>query len=243
MKLFCLDVGFVHGGRHIFFEDASKGDYIVFPVSVFLIETDDRRNILFDCGVYPGGILADSASYRYQTQDQTLENQLKLCGRLLSDIDTVVLSHMHYDHCGYLFKFTDKEIIVNEKEYEYAFTHPGGAYSSHDYDVGITNWRFVNDDREIAPGVKIIQLPGHSIGHMGMIVSLEHQNYLLPQDALYAAENDFPDLVIPGIMYDKEAYMSSLFKIRELRSEDPNLITFYGHDKDQGKKTVPDFYY
>lgn len=243
MKLFCLDVGYVHGGKHIFFEDAESDEFIVFPVSVFLIETNERKNILFDCGVYPGGILADSSSYRYQTQAQTLENQLKLCGRLLSDIDTVVLSHMHYDHCGYLFKFKDKEIIVNEKEYEYAFSNPGGAYCSHDYDVGITNWHFINKDEEIAPGVKVIQLPGHSVGHMGMIVELPKKTFFLPQDALYASDNDFPNLTIPGIMYDKDDYMSSILKIKALREANPNLITFYGHDKDQKKDTVPNFYY
>ena len=243
MKLFCLDVGHVHGGRHIFFQDAPRDEYIVFPVSVFLIETDDRKNILFDCGVYPGGILADSSSYRYQTQAQTLENQLKLCGRLLTDIDAVVLSHMHYDHCGYLFKFKDKDIYVNEKEYQYAFSNPGGAYSTHDYNVDVKNWHFINDDCELFPGIKVIQLPGHSIGHMGMLVQLKNQSILLAQDALYASENDFPQKELPGIMYDKDLYLESLDKIRKLREENPNLITFYGHDNHQKKETVPNFYY
>lgn len=242
MRLYCLDLGAIEGALRIFDSRAENNTRTIFPVNAYLMETDDGKNILFDLGVHPGGIRADSASYRYQTKEQTLEAQLALCGKKPEDIDCVILSHLHYDHAGYLFLFREKPIYVNQKEYDHAFSHPGGAYCRKDYDVGAADWRFVNEDTELFPGITAVQLPGHSPGHLGLLVRLSSGNILCAQDALYSHFNDFPDKILPGLLWSRADYEASLEKIRVLHAQDPKLTVFYGHDSSQNKKYAPECY-
>ena len=85
------------------------------------------------------------------------------------DIRTVVLSHMHVDHTGYLYLFPHAEIIVQEKEFAAAFTYAfeqldqneHTLYMRRDITTPVDKYTLISGDYEICPGVKCISLPGH----------------------------------------------------------------------------------
>lgn len=85
------------------------------------------------------------------------------------DIRTVVLSHMHVDHTGYLYLFPHAEIIVQEKEFAAAFTYAfeqldqngHTLYMRRDITAPVDKYTLISGDYEICPGVKCISLPGH----------------------------------------------------------------------------------
>lgn len=85
------------------------------------------------------------------------------------DIRTVVLSHMHVDHTGYLYLFPHAEIIVQEKEFAAAFTYAFEQldqngytlYMRRDITAPVDKYTLISGDYEICPGVKCISRPGH----------------------------------------------------------------------------------
>ncbi|MEC7838443.1 MAG: MBL fold metallo-hydrolase [Chlamydiota bacterium] len=65
-----------------------------------LIQTDDQKNILFEVGI--GAFFEPKLKERYgivESNHQLLIN-LKKIGLKHTDIDTVILSHLHFDHVG-----------------------------------------------------------------------------------------------------------------------------------------------
>ena len=246
MKLYILDNGFIEGTCKIFYrrEDGYSGnDKILFPVNAFLIETDEGKRILFDTGVYPGGIRAKSTSYRYQTRSQTVENQLRLCNVTPDDVDAVILSHLHYDHAGCLYLFEGKDIYVSEREYALAFgDSPPAAYASADYKVE-GRWHLIRGDGELFPGIESVLLPGHTPGTLGLIVRLRAETVFLTQDAVYAEDNYYPKCMIPGLLADENCYKESLKKVKRLQAR-YHAILIFGHDAQQRNrlKMAPLYY-
>ncbi len=73
---------------------------IALATRAMLVTTDDGRHILFETGV--GAFFDPKMKDRYGVveEEHVLLNGLKAHGLTDSDIDAVVLSHMHFDHCG-----------------------------------------------------------------------------------------------------------------------------------------------
>ncbi len=246
MKLFVLDNGYIDGSYLIFYREneAESTDNIVFPVNVFLIQTDDGKNILFDAGVYPGGIRAKSSSFRYQSRKQTIWNQLSLCGLEPKDIDAVVLSHLHYDHAGCLFLFENKDLYVSRLEYDFAMgDEVPDAYCRKDYEIANVRWHLIDQDCELFPGVEAILLPGHTPGMMGLLLQLNQQPVILTQDAVYAEDNYYPKRMIPGLLADEAGYLMSLEKVKALQEKTQAKLIF-GHDRKQREtlRLAPQYY-
>lgn len=55
-----------------------------------------------------------------RTSEQALTHQLSLCGISPSQVDTVVLSHLHLDHAGNAGLFPHARLIVPAEDLEYA---------------------------------------------------------------------------------------------------------------------------
>ena len=251
MKLYILDNGTIHGNWNIFYSDRKDApeERIEFPCSMFLIDTPQGK-ILFDAGVYPGGIRAKSLSYRYQERRQTLEEQLALCSTELEEIKIVILSHLHYDHAGNLFLFPQTEVICSRTEYEHAWNEvrkgdaaDDRAYFRGDFDVPVGKWTLLDREAEIVPGVEVIFLPGHTPGLIGLVVHLEGGTFILPQDCLYTERNFGPPAARSGLVYSDELFYASVEKVRALQTKyDAKII--YGHDGAQRKtlRIAPDYY-
>ncbi len=55
------------------------------------------------------------------------------------EIDIVVFTHLHWDHCFYMEKFTNAEFYVNKKEYEFAMNPIPLYFKSYEApELGIT---------------------------------------------------------------------------------------------------------
>jgi glyoxylase-like metal-dependent hydrolase (beta-lactamase superfamily II) len=231
--------------------------WIKIPVYAVLIDHPTGK-ILYDLGCHPDamqgywpqGLL--SAFPYYYNAGQRLEEQLALTGTKPEDIKTVVLSHLHLDHAGNLHLFSHADVYVHRKDFEYGQTlvhlspDPAkhGAYVKADLEVPVKQFHLVDKDFELAPGVEIITLPGHTPGLLGVIVHLEKDGTLIfPQDALYTRENYGPPAKASGIMYDTLAFFDSVEKVREYAKKYDARVMF-SHDMEffQTMKRAPDFY-
>lgn len=116
-----------------------------------------------------------------------LVSGLKMLGLDPVDVDIVILSHLHFDHASNIELFSKSTIVVHEAEINYAVRHEA-------IDVGLARWltaglvscgpRIVADELEFGPRVRIIRTPGHTAGHISLVVESEDGVVILAGDAI-----------------------------------------------------------
>lgn len=264
MKLWFLNTGYLETDKNNVVGCSVIGTYsnphiqnkwIKLPVMAFLIETADGF-ILYDTGSNPeamNGYWPDNLREiypLYQKTEEYLENQLSLCGVKPEDIKTVVISHMHLDHAGGLYLFPHADIYVPKEDYEYAqvMVHKNpnptehGGYVKADCEVA-GNYILVDHDIELTKGIELICLPGHTPNLLGVIVHLDSQTFILPQDAVYTMEIYGPPTKSSGFLYDSIGYYKSIEKIRELQNvHQATVIPAHDWEFFQTLKTAPEYY-
>jgi N-acyl homoserine lactone hydrolase len=129
----------------------------------------------------PAG-LQDFFPYDQAGEGGYFDARLHQQGLEASDINDVVLSHLHFDHAGNakLFDGTDAKMVCSKDEHDFAFGFDGlftGADLNTDYD-GL-KWDTVDGDTEFPPGVSLIQAPGHTPGSTAMLVDLPDSGTLI----------------------------------------------------------------
>jgi N-acyl homoserine lactone hydrolase len=125
---------------------------------VYLLRDNDR-NLLVDVG--------------HVGRRQLLLERLDARGLTPQDIHGVVLTHAHWDHCLNIDLFPKARIMLSRREREY-------ARSPHALDWGTPAWTGavldhhpvdeVKDGDEIAAGVRIMEVPGHSPGSLAVLM-------------------------------------------------------------------------
>lgn len=231
------------GGRFILSE----------PVCAYLLDTAEGW-VLLDAGLNPANGRDRARMDRlFWSQKMTapvirdghlLETQLASIGVGFSDIRHVILSHLHYDHAGYLNHLTHARISIQRREYEHAFgAAPGMAYFRDEYDDPGLKWDLRDGDWEAQPGLRLIDTRGHTAGHQSAIVTLpEEGTFVLPFDAGDLAEN-FDAEILPGETCDDAAALQAIRRIKEtIASEQAQCLLFHDPVAIQSIRLCPEFY-
>lgn len=144
-----------------------------------LVRTADK-NVLIETGI--GSKLSEKMVRIYGQPAKLLEN-LHAVGLGPEDIDVVINSHLHFDHCGWnTVRATDGKVsptfprakyYAPQGEWEYA-QHPSErdaiSFLSENYDplVASGQMRLLRGGEEILPGISVRTYPGHT-AHMQAI--------------------------------------------------------------------------
>ncbi len=155
----------------------------------------------------------------------------------VTDIDIVVVSHLHCDHTGGLDLAAQAgaEIIVHRDELAFACERAGleHAYYAPDYSTPAITWRELEGDAELAPGLFALATPGHTPGHLSFRVDLrESGTWLLAFDAADLGEN-LSDRVPPGWTADPADSVRAEASLERLLSDAERLGArlIPGHDQ------------
>lgn len=189
-----------------------KGDYATFrnghgivldmPVFVFLIEGGGKK-YLVDTG------MADterSVKYHHdglQEDGRAIQDQLAKIGIAPDDIDAILFTHLHWDHCSNLEKFPHAKLYVSRTEYEFAINPLPFYWASYEYPsaTGLTppfagrDFTLLDGETEVFEGIRMIPAPGHSPGHMVVSVQTEKGVYYLVGDLMFLRDNMKPEPV------------------------------------------------
>lgn len=133
--------------------------------------------------------------------EQEIGPQLRTLGIDPGDVRTVILTHMHTDHAGGLYHFPESEFLVHGAEYQTAQGIGGklqGYLPQHWPDwFAPTPIPFraeaVGPFAESYPvtnagDVRIVPTPGHTPGHVSVIVQLNELSYFLAGDTSYTQD-------------------------------------------------------
>jgi glyoxylase-like metal-dependent hydrolase (beta-lactamase superfamily II) len=216
--------------------------WIKVPVYAVLIDHPEGK-FLYDTGCSPTLRNDEHATFPcYHGENQTLVKQLSLAHTRPEEIKAVILSHMHGDHAGNIGLFKHAEVYVHKAEIEHAGA--SGVSTPLDPEMLAKRCHLVDNDRELARGIKLITLPGHSYGVLGLVVETKNDGVLIfPSDAVYTRANFGPPAKLSGIVYDSLSFFESIEKVRRLVKKH-NAKVMFPHDMEFFKtlKLAPECY-
>ena len=209
------------------------------PVLAYLIKTDEG-NILFDCGIDHDDIpyLLSMGKELKANKEDFLLNRLREIGVSPEEISFVFQSHLHWDHAGLLRSFPKAEIIIQREEYGYAINSPHfaeGFYRRPYYSSTDLNWRFIDGDESLLPGITAISTPGHTPGHQSLLVHLPESGFLILTGDCADISDNLEKEILPGIFVNAVQALHSLKRLKTL-ARITNGQPFFSHSMEQWDK-------
>ncbi len=154
------------------------------------------------------------------------------------EIEIVINTHLHWDHCFNNDHFPKARILVQKKELQYAIIPlPNHAlyYESQlirmrpPWMKAIEQIEAIEGDLEISPGVSVVTLPGHSKGFQGVLIETSKGRHLIAGDTCPKEENWRGNAQLKhipsGIHVDLEEYFETFQKMEKIAD-----VVIPGHD-------------
>ncbi len=197
------------------------GEKFMSPAYCWYIEDADQH-ILVDTSTD-----ADLAtSYRGFPAEKVMSFEEALAGLGIKpdDIDLVIQTHLHWDHCANTAKCTNARVLVNETELHFAFSpHPLTGLSYRTDLLKGLDFVPIDGYHEVAPGIEVIPAPGHSPGTMAVAINTERGKAIITGFCC-VRENFYPPeelkklmpIITPGTHTDILAAYESTLRIKEL---------------------------
>ncbi|GAA2853318.1 MBL fold metallo-hydrolase [Actinoplanes cyaneus] len=209
-------------GEHFLGWDAASGERHDIAYYAWLVLSADRT-ILVDTGMDPA---ADPplTGWSFRTSVPAL---LAGSGIAAAGVDTVVLTHLHYDHAGGVRSLPRARVFVQAAELAYwagpaAKRNTREAWLSDRDDLGhvaalLDTGRAValSGDHEVAPGVSAHLVGGHTAGMQIVAVRTASGPLVLASDALHFFENAETDRPGP-ILHSMPDVYAAFDRAREL---------------------------
>jgi N-acyl homoserine lactone hydrolase len=223
-----------------------RGVIVQEPIMAYLLDTSEGW-VLIDTGL-DLEILRDPARAAQTftghlpvvSPEQELLTQLAYIGLAPTAIAMVVITHLHSDHAGGLCAFAHAPVYIQRAEYEARKDDPRTPAQACFRHI---DWRLLDGDTELLPGLQLLATPGHTPGHMSVLVDLPHSGpIVLGIDAGDLIEN-FEFDILPGGHVDRDLALASLRRLKSVTLRAGGRL-FPGHDLEfwQRMRTLPESY-
>jgi N-acyl homoserine lactone hydrolase len=211
--------------RSVFTYLNNMGQVVMTPVIAWFIEGPDEK-ILVDTG-----ISAEVCKpYWPGAEDVTpLEEALRSVQLAPEDIDIIIHSHLHFDHCGNDSMCKNATLVVQEDELTTAtsgvYSHlPGQNYYPELFEG--QKMQVVKGDQEIVDGLRVILTPGHSPGCQSVAVDTAHgtaviSGFCSTEHTFEPPDEDYPlpkrpEAQIPAIHINSAEAYESVMKVKKM---------------------------
>jgi glyoxylase-like metal-dependent hydrolase (beta-lactamase superfamily II) len=234
----------------------SRKDYVEIPIVSFLVEHPSAGPILIDTGLHPScavdarqnfgrvGMLAFSG---LQMQpEQAVTAQLRERGMEHRDVRLVVMTHLHVDHASAMAEFPGATFVFSAREWRAAAEEPRPwlhGYRRRQFDHAF-DYRTLDFERRgvdsyatfgrsfdlLGDGsVRAVYTPGHTQGHMSVVLRLGEREALVAGDAIYTRRT-LDEGALPYRSEDEHLFARSLREIQLYAQSNPDALVIPGHD-------------
>ena len=189
------------------------------------------------------------------SRTETAIAQIEALGFRRDDVRHIVITHFDLDHIGGITDFPDAHVHVTAAEARGAMTAPsrqeriryratqwahGPKIAEHSPDG--ERWRGFAAARElddVAPGIVLVALPGHTRGHAAVAVDAGHRWVLHGGDSFYHRGTLDGQTRVPRILtaqenviaFDRKQVRDNHARLAELyRRSEPDLLVVNSHD-------------
>jgi N-acyl homoserine lactone hydrolase len=241
MKMHLLSGGRLRMRRSVYYPGAPREETFELPVICALLQ-HIQGNVLFDTGCHPAvaddpegrwGSLTRVMTPIFQAQDAVV-NQLPLAGLEANDIDVVVCSHLHADHCGCNGFFKRATMICHARELEVARSPDALAmgYFRADWDQGAPIQTIEAQHDLFGDGrLTLLPVPGHTPGMTVAHAVLDRDGaFVLASDAVPVSAC-LEQRYAPRNSWDIERAVSAIDEIARLGDDGATVV--FGHDDAQ----------
>lgn len=221
---------------------ADQNNLANWAMRCLLIENGDRK-ILIDNGI---GNKQDEKflKHYYLNGEETLESSLEKAGIKPEDITDMVITHMHFDHCGgsvkynndktgYELAFPNATYWTSKKQYKWA-THPNRREKASFLKENIIpieesgQLKMIEDEGEYIPGIIFKLYYGHTDGQLIPHIKADGKTVVYMADLMPSAAH----IPMPWIMsYDTRPLQTLKDRERFYKEALENdYILFFEHD-------------
>lgn len=251
MRLYILPMGQCDCDKGLVLTPGSgEGQRIIIPIWASLVQVEGL-NILFDTGMHPvhiedphatfGGTPYDDLIVPIMKDEDRIENRLAEIGLEPKEIDIVVNTHIHFDHAGSNYLFTNSVIMVQRDHYELAH-ETLVAFQPKYWHLPDLTYELLDGDVDLAPGVQLLRMPGHVKGLQAPVIRLpDSGTMVIAGDAISMEENLLDDNWV-GTWNPLKSRISAKRMAALAKSEGGKVV--YGHDPEFWKtlKLSPEYY-
>lgn len=177
--------------------------------------------------------------------EQAVAAQLRAAGTDPADVRLVVMTHLHFDHASALRDFPNATVLAGAPEWDAARARNAWlhGYVAAQLDPR-PDYRLLDFTspaaRPLGPfdrtldlfgdgTITLVSTPGHTHGHLSLIVRLGGREALLTGDAAYTVQTLRGD-ARPWHAEDRRAFEDSLLRLRRWDIEHPDALVIVGHD-------------
>jgi N-acyl homoserine lactone hydrolase len=176
------------------------GTILQHPVFAWLVEGGGHR-YLVDTGM---GSTEVSQKFHHdgrQDPGTAIYEQLNKMGVDCDDIEAIIFTHLHWDHCYNMKAFKKARYLVGDVEYAFALDPIPPYWASYEHEkAGLIppykdcKFELISGEKEVFNGITIVPTPGHSPGHIAVSINTEKGDYWIIGDLMLVRENLQPDL-------------------------------------------------
>jgi glyoxylase-like metal-dependent hydrolase (beta-lactamase superfamily II) len=164
--------------QHLVADEIDESHRLLQALNCLLIETPGGR-VLVETGI--GGRISEKGRTTRAYEGPWIVPALEKAGFDPATVDSVAVSHLHYDHAGGVLRpdgspaFPRARFVAQLAEWEIALGDNPRLVAGYDQpelrlfrDLGLRGG--VQGEAEIVPGVSVVPTGGHSGGHQGVVV-------------------------------------------------------------------------
>ncbi len=231
-----------------------KDKWIPIPIVAFLVEHPTAGAILIDTGMHQsvavdpkqnlGRVGARAFAMRMEQSD-AVAAQLRERGIDHSDIRLVAMTHLHLDHASAMSDFPEATFVMTKREWEAATEPRGWAHGyrreqfDHAFDYRLLDFEAADVDSYATFGrsadllgdgsIRAVYTPGHTLGHMSLVLRLREREVLVAGDAIFTRRT-LEEGIPPWRVEDEHLFHRSLKEIQLYWDTRPDALVIPGHD-------------
>ena len=247
IKLFAMDCGSITMPANLLDNTDSfeANELRTLPVPCYLIR-HPQGDVMWDTGL-PDAYHAqpvETPVYKMWVETK-LEDQLNSIGVSPGEVDYLIVSHSHLDHAGNVDLFTNAQWVLHQGEINF-------VSSDFAKNLGVTpnilrkdvETRIISGDLDLFDDgvINLYHMPGHTGGHMVLLLNLPETGPVLFSGDLYHFPESRERGLIPDFNFDAENTRLSIQRFEGLADETGATVIIQHNPKDLGVlPKYPDF--
>jgi N-acyl homoserine lactone hydrolase len=238
-----------------------RSEWIEIPVVAFLVEHPGFGPFLIDTGFH-ASVAVDSKqnlgrlnAFFFKdiemSQSDAVSHQLRGRGIDPNSIGLVVMTHLHVDHASAIADFPAATFLLSRREWEAAVEPRGSTrgYVRRQFDHAF-DYRLLDFDSSAADSfagfgrsfdvfgdgsVHLVSTPGHTRGHLSVVLRTASGEVLVAGDAIYSMTT-LRESHLPHLVADEHLFRRSLREIQLYAEQTPEAVIIPGHDLERWRE-------